>query len=87
MRLNYGEIKKQPHWADLKKWSRHADLNCRPLPYHGSALPLSYDGTDYNYLFTPPLADLINFSFSSLVNDLISASLFIAADLVLKFSE
>jgi len=38
-------------------------------------------------LFTPPLADLINFSFSSLVNDLISASLFIAADLVLKFSE
>lgn len=26
-------------------WSRHRDLNSGPLPYHGSALPLSYDGT------------------------------------------
>lgn len=25
-------------------WSRHRDLNSGPLPYHGSALPLSYDG-------------------------------------------
>ena len=25
-------------------WSRDRDLNSRPLPYHGSALPLSYIG-------------------------------------------
>ncbi len=26
------------------KWSHDWDLNPRPLPYHGSALPLSYRG-------------------------------------------
>jgi hypothetical protein len=25
-------------------WSRWAELNCRPTPYHGVALPLSYIG-------------------------------------------
>ena len=36
--LSYGS------WDTISSWSRHRDLNSRPLPYHGSALPLSYDG-------------------------------------------
>jgi hypothetical protein len=30
---------------DFRFWSRDRDLNPGPLPYHGSALPLSYHGT------------------------------------------
>ena len=29
----------------FKRWSPGAGLNCRPLPYQGSALPLSYPGS------------------------------------------
>ncbi len=28
----------------MQYWSRRRDLNSRPPPYHGDALPLSYDG-------------------------------------------
>ena len=28
----------------IKNWSLRAGLNCRPLPYQGNALPLSYPG-------------------------------------------
>lgn len=28
-------------------WCRRRGLNARPLPYQGSALPLSYDGGGY----------------------------------------
>ena len=31
-------------FTQVLPWSRHRDLNSGPLPYHGSALPLSYDG-------------------------------------------
>ena len=29
----------------VRGWSPGAGLNCRPLPYQGSALPLSYPGS------------------------------------------
>ena len=31
-------------WSNLLIWSHDWDLNPGPLPYHGSALPLSYRG-------------------------------------------
>ena len=37
------------------KWSPYPDLNRRPLPYQGSALPLSYMGK----VVTPQLASFI----------------------------
>lgn len=33
-------------------WSRWRELNSRPFPYHGSALPLSYIG---NFIFKKPV--------------------------------
>ena len=34
-------------------WSPHPDLNRGPLPYQGSALPLSYVGIVHCYLDLP----------------------------------
>ena len=37
-------LKEKPSLNGRKSWSRWRDLNPRPLPYQGSALPLSYIG-------------------------------------------
>ena len=37
-------IKNRPNGRQFCFWSHDWDLNPGPLPYHGSALPLSYRG-------------------------------------------
>ena len=46
-------VRKRGPWWSLShrgtSWSPHRDLNSRPRPYQGRALPLSYEGPNHNH--------------------------------------
>src|SRR5690554_1141726 len=42
--LSPTELSRRVLQPQVKEQSPETGLNCRPLPYHGSALPLSYRG-------------------------------------------
>ena|GEM_PF-5741183 len=62
-------------------WSRWAELNCRPTPYHGVALPLSYIGLG------PPKGSLGEYGICPKFSNLFLAADEVETELLLRFDK